>query len=276
MRAALALLLAAAVWPQAAQPVDPLIDAAATYVRAYQQQLTAVVADEAYVQEIKAQRPLDRGMPRKRRLKSEIFFMFAGPQDWLAIRDVVELEGHPVPDRQDLRASMSSISSPAVAHQLKKYSSRFNLGRVVRNFNEPTLGLLVLDDRHRGRFAFERLRTERGKGGELVTFRFTERRPPTLVWNLKLEPVFSSGQITIHAPTGRVVQTMLNINVEPVEMTLTTTYGENTRLGMWVPVRFGEHYRDGTATADSTPFEVIVCEARYANYRRFEVSTRIR
>ena len=45
---------------------------AASYVDEYQKQLAAIVADEVYVQEIRAQNPPEEGAPRSRTLLSLI------------------------------------------------------------------------------------------------------------------------------------------------------------------------------------------------------------
>ena len=53
---------------------------------------------------------------------------------------------------------------------------------------------------------------------------------------------------------------------------LTTDYAKAPALDMLVPVRFQERYEQGRGNAH----ELIVCVARYTNYRRFEVNVRIR
>ena len=68
-----------------------VIDAAAGYLRHYQQQLTSVMASEVYTQRVLAQVPRDRAMPMRRTLKSDIFFMFAPGHAWRAIREVIEM-----------------------------------------------------------------------------------------------------------------------------------------------------------------------------------------
>jgi hypothetical protein len=65
-----------------------LVDAAAAYVRAYQKELTSVVAEETYTQRVVVQVPRDGLRPLKTTLTSEIFFMFTVGHDWMAIRDV--------------------------------------------------------------------------------------------------------------------------------------------------------------------------------------------
>ncbi|CAN5835103.1 hypothetical protein BH18ACI5_BH18ACI5_04980 [soil metagenome] len=134
-----------------------LVDAAARYVTDYQQQLTAVVADETYTQEVRAQVPEQRGAPRSRSMRSEMFFMFAPfEHQWMAIRDVADVDGVALADRPDLRASLQTLPATEVAASFKRSNSRFNIGQVTRNFNEPTLALVVLDSDHRSRFKFER------------------------------------------------------------------------------------------------------------------------
>src|SRR5687767_1395399 len=85
--------------PLSSQPADPssldaVVSAAAAYVKEYQRALTAVLADEDYQQQVVAQTPLDWSMPHKRRLRSEVFFMFAPASgDWMAMRDVISMDG---------------------------------------------------------------------------------------------------------------------------------------------------------------------------------------
>jgi hypothetical protein len=67
-------------------------------------------------------------------------------------------------------------------------------------------------------------------------------------------------------------------------MELTTLYAPETRLGIWVPDVFREHYEEGVATGNartqlltsSGQYEDIACEAKYSNYRRFETVARIK
>lgn len=260
--------------PRSAHEADAVIDAAAGYLRHYQQQLTSVMASEVYTQRVLAQVPRDRAMPMRRTLKSDIFFMFAPGHAWMAIREVIEMDGLTVADRLDLRGALQTQSAPEVARRFKAHNSRYNLGHVERNFNEPTLSLLVLDDRHRARFTFDPVRTSRDGGEDLIVYAFRERRVPTLVWNLNGDPAFSSGELTIEPKSGRITRAMMALTIGTVAVTMTTTYAREPRLGLWVPSRFGEHYRDGKK--GDPYFEEITGEARYAGFQQFEVKTRIR
>jgi hypothetical protein len=261
--------------------VSTLVDAAAAYVRAYQKELTSVVADETYKQQVVVQMPRDELQPLKRALRSEIFFMFTVGHDWMAIRDVREVDGAALENRPDPRQALRLLPAPAVAGEFKTYNSRFNVGRVSRNFNEPTLSLLPLDDRHRARFGFERTRVRKGREGRLVTLTYRERRGPTLVRNLDGSDAFATGEVTIEPGTGRVTNAVLAVTMGSVRATLSTSYALDERLRIMVPVRFGEHYEDGIARPPTKlqprpGYEEIRCEAVYANFRRFEVTARIR
>ena len=163
-------LAASALAPQQPDVSEKAVVAAgASYVASYQKLLTSILADETYNQEIVEQTPRDPEMPRTRRMKSEIFFMFAPARhDWMTVRDVLSVDGRAVQDRPDLREALRTLPAYRVAETFKTHNSRYNIGRTFRNFNEPTLSLLVLDDHHRARFSFSRRRVERAGDATLV------------------------------------------------------------------------------------------------------------
>jgi hypothetical protein len=257
-----------------------VVAAAAGYVAEYQRQLTFVVAEEAYRQQIALQRPRDPKMPQTRITRSEVFFLVApGRNDWMAIRDVLEVDGVPLDDRPDLLGALGTLPAREVAATFKEYNSRFNIGRVYRNFNEPTLSLLVLDERHRHRFSFSRGRVERSGQTTLVTIQFRERQAPTLITDLKRGRVLSRGEMVVDAASGRIHRAVLTATIQNLRISLTTEYAPEERLEMWVPVVFREEYEYGAARSlrlGTVEAEQVVCEATYSNYRRFETSARIK
>jgi hypothetical protein len=251
-----------------------VVAAAASYVAEYQRQLTSVIADETYTQTIVDQVPHDSQTARRRTLRGEVFFMFAAAtRDWMTIRDVLAVDGHAVAERPDLPDALRTLPPREVAARFKTYNARFNLGRTFRNFNEPTLGLLVLDEEHRRRFSFDRANVKTAGGETLVTLKFRERESPTLIRDLERGRVFSRGELLVEAGSGRVRRTTLTANQPGVELTLTTAYAPDARLGMWVPATFRESYEYSPRRGER---EVIECEATYTNYRRFETSVRIK
>ncbi len=268
-----------------ATSLEAVVAAAAAYVTGYQRELTAILADEDYRQQIHGQTPREETMPRVRTLQSEVFFMYAPGSDWMAIRDVVAQNGKSIKDRPDLREALRTLPPGEVARTFKAYNSRFNLGRITRNFNEPTLSLLLLTDRYRPHVTFERRRVQKNAGGVWVTITAKEARvPDTLIQDLSRTPVPSVCDFVVHAATGRIRQAVLRTTLGAVTAELTTEYAPDVRLGMWVPTRFVEHYLEGgrvqigsdPRTRIQTQFEEIRSVAEYRNYRRFEVKVTIK
>lgn len=265
--------------PQTDTSTDAVVRAASAYVVDYQQRLTSVLADETYVQEISRQIPREPGPPRFRTMSSEVFFMFTPTNDWMTIRDVTTVDRKPVTPRPDIRRSLENLSSGEVAAALKAQNSRFNIGRILRNFSEPTLGLLVLDPAHRSRFAFERKSLQQEGDVVLVTLTLTERESPTLIADTTRGNIMSTGEIVVEARTGRVRDTLLRAQSGAIALELATRYRPEERLGMWVPSVFREAYERGVqpgSLQSDAEYIRVECEARYRNFRRFESSARIK
>ena len=258
---------------------------AASYVDDYQKQLTAIVADETYTQEIRAQDPPDEGAPRSRTLRGEVFFLFAAVErEWMAIRDVREVNGAPVGATTDVRTTLLTLPASQVAGRMKSYNARYNIGRITRNINEPTLALLVLDASHRSRFRFKAGKPRQVGDRRLVPLSFKERERPTLIRNNAGAPIYTTGELLVEPETGRIWQSTLNVSDDAITVSLTTDYAFEERLGLLLPVVFRERYEQGRMTIarkSGSPVrpvehEVVVAEGRYSNFRRFEVVSRIR
>ena len=269
------IVLAAASWLMAA-PRASVPALAAAYVAEYQRQLTSIVADELYVQEIRAQTPADPGTPRARTLRAEVFFIFAAAQrEWMAIRDVREVDGQPLAGAGSVRETLRDLPAGRVADRMKSHNAQFNLGRITRNINEPTLALLVLDESHRSRFRFKSEKWPDRVSRARIRLAFQERERPTLIRSHTGGPIFVSGELHVEPDTGRIWHSMLRATVEGIRVQLTTEYTFDARLGLLLPSVFHEEYERGTA-AGSAEHELIVAEARYSNFRRFDVLSRIR
>jgi hypothetical protein len=269
---ALALAMTIAV-PAGQQKLDlstrALVAAASKYVTEYETRFKFLIADESYTQ---ATYDRERRETGRRWMKGELFLTFI-PADsaWLSVHDFTEVDGEPVEDREDLRALLQKGETVSVVRSVLSRNSRFNLGSILRNFNEPTLALLVLEPHRVQRFSFDREEVIRTEGRTSVRLSFRERERPTLVRDGENRPVYSRGEITIDAATGRVERTLIELLDDNVLARLTTTYALDEKVEMWVPVMFAERYE-----RTSRDREVIVCEAAYSNYRRFEVTARIK
>jgi hypothetical protein len=281
----LAVLSATGQSPRSGAAV-PVIDTARAYVEDYKNKLTFIIADEDYTQEIRDQVPLDPAMPKGRTMKSEMYFLFA-PQteQWLAVRDVISVDGQPLTDRPNVSALLATMRPSDVAMTVATHNSRFNIGRTVRNVNEPTLGLLILDADRQSSVVFDVKRTDVDRGTRVATIAFHEQGPRTLIvmfHDALPAAASSSGEIVAEEQTGRVRRTEIKTKLGSVSVDLATTYVAEPALDMWVPATFREHYEDGVYQHDAKNrfgapgYEEILCEARYSHFRRFETTGHIK
>ena len=269
--------------PAAVSAQKGIAERAAAYVADYQRQLTAIVADEQYVQNIGNQVPPDPDAPRSRSTTGEVFFIFTAPsRGWMAIRDVQTVDGTAAPERTNVREILRTLPVTQVGEQMASYNARYNIGRITRNFNEPTLALLSLDEAHRSRFRFDTKKREDGGGHALIWLAFEEKERPTLIRSVQGRPVFMKGELLVEIANGRIWQSRLTASVDGITVELATEYTFDERLGLMLPIVFREFYEKGKPAAQARTqapgllYEQIACEAKYSNFRRFEVFSRIR
>ena len=264
--------------------VSAVLSDARAYLPKYEQELTFLIAEEQYVQEIRYQTPVDRKMPQSRTTKSEIYFIFLpSSRDWMAIRDVHSVDGKTVTDKPNVPAMLATIPAAQVEASLKAYNARYNIGRTIRNFNEPTLSLMVLEPQRASNVAFEMKGGAVSQGVQVATIAYREIGPETVLRDLSLKPVLSEGELLAEVGTGRIRRAQLKATLGSVRVELTTTYVQDATLHALVPAVFREQYEDGAYQPNSRnqpgnvpPYEQIVCEAKYSHFHRFEVTGHIK
>jgi hypothetical protein len=252
---------------------DRLIAAGAAYVERYQEDFAFLLADEFAAQTVTAVPPEASGAPARRTTRAEVFITFLpGRRHWTIVRDVIEIDGAPAADRADVPALLAREEPDALARRLFALNSRYNIGRVVRTFNDPMLGLLALNRSHRPRFSLDVAAIDRSDpAAMLATIRFRERERPTLVRSTTNASVFATGDIVLDAASGVVRKTRVLFRHDGIDAELVTEFDREPRLGLWVPMRFTEHY---TAARDGRRDETRVASS-YTNYRRFDVRGRL-
>ena len=149
---------------QEAPTIEDVIGRASHYLVEYGGQLSMVVGIERYAQWMDEEDVIgdsvegNRVRRWKRETVSEIALVRAG-DDWIAYRDVHELDGKKLHDRQD-RLETLFTEKPAEAadegRRIADESARYNLGPMQRNFNVPTMALFFAHPSNQHRFRFQK------------------------------------------------------------------------------------------------------------------------
>ena len=262
--------LARAQPPASAVPPQELLPRLRAYVGAYEATLAGIVAEERYVQTY-SQRVNPYPAPARllrRDLRSEMgFAWFPTPGTWFGFRDVLEADGAPVRDRQQRLEQLFVSRTFPSAEQLGRVaasSARFNIGPARRNFNVPTMTLLVASPANQGRFSFELRGYDVVNGARVALIAFSETGSPTLITRDGRDWP-SRGMLWVEPESGRIWRTDLQLSDRDIEMRHTTWFARDARLNQMVPVRMREIY-DYLERAD----EYVEALADYTNVRRFK------
>jgi hypothetical protein len=260
-----------------------LLRSAGEYVLAYEHAFAIVVAEEVYVQRLRASP--SGPVQDTRRLSSDVAFVRAPGTalPWWLLRDVYEADGRPVRDRE-ARLEKLLIGGPPGglerARRIADEGARFNLGRGFRNFNVPTLVLAFLHPAVQPRFSFERKGTATIEKRTFVELAFRELRAPTVVRGPDSHPdVPAAGRVWVHAGDGTVGRTELVLELS-AEAAMTralvaTEYRPYRPLALWVPVEMRDrlHTEILGSRGRSGSVEVIEGLAAYSAFRQAGVST---
>jgi hypothetical protein len=247
------------------------------YVESYGEKASIVVGTERYAQETSGSAD---GSAGKRVLVSDFAIVKADAiRGWLGFRDVLEVDGARVSDRQERLATvlMASQGRYDEARRLSDESARFNIGSILRNFNEPTAVLFYFRPANLERFKF----TVRSVVDEnLWEIGFDEQERPTLIRTPEGEPVPSAGSVWVKPADGTILRTFLKIAAIPMPKDrgqrgsgrVDVTYRRVEALDMWLPWGMTEFFE----TSRQSSFERINGHAEYSNYRQFQTTVRIK
>jgi hypothetical protein len=280
LAAALFTILAAAR-PHAVQPAPSVKDVmrrVAAYVDAYGAKASIVVATERYTQR---SRSMTIGYePSMRRILADFAIVRVDTlRGWQGFRDVVEVDGVGVGDRDDrlVRLLRESGGRYDEARRLSDESARFNIGRIQRNFNVPTTALFFFSADNLDRFKFSAKKVDTSGLWE-IAFRETSR--PTLIRTPAGNSVQSTGLLWVNPSDGTVVRTLLEfegfVASGPRRSHGTgrvdVTYARVADLDMWLPASMDEEFE---AVRGNTR-DNIWGQALYSNYRQFTTLVRIK
>ena len=123
-----ALGVAETVRATPAQSVEQILQVAGTYVEQYERNISAVVAQEDYQQLVQTREQLGNIPTRKTRACLLVIDM--GRPGWVAFRDVFEVDGKAVRERDERLSRLLTQLTPDSLEQARRIaaeSARFNL-----------------------------------------------------------------------------------------------------------------------------------------------------
>jgi uncharacterized protein YbaR (Trm112 family) len=281
--AALILVLAAGV-VRAGQdvPLETVLARAADYVGSYHKGLRGVVAEETYSQNMTSTRSGTGGRSRinrdGRRLRADLLLVQLPNEDrWMQFRDVFEVDGKPVRDRDQRLYKLFVNAKPdaqAQAETLQQESARYNLGPVLRTINIPVMALYIFDRNiHAG------VEYKYGDAGNIKKFadlapaesvaliEFKETTKDTLVKGENGREVPAHGRAWIDKTNGRILQTELIALDTAIRAQITVTYKQQDGIPVLVPDEMRETYN--IQRSDTR----IDGRAKYSRFRQFTVTT---
>lgn len=242
--------------------VDELIPRATAYAHDFIDRFSNVVAEERYEQQIASPK-------RKRTLVSDFLLVrYPGDTLWQSFRDVAEVDGKPVRDREDRMMKLflePSSNALRRARELASASARHNLVD-IGTLNNPLLVMAFLQRQYVERFRFNLAGLEKKLGPDVRTVRFVEFQVPTLLKGNSNSDIMSRGLIWIEQATGRVVKTELQLGSTMVPIRISTLYKFDEELGINVPTEMEDLY----PITQSGEFKG---KATYGKFRRFEIKT---
>jgi hypothetical protein len=271
--------------PRAQQPaLEAILARAAEYTTHYMDALSHLVAEERDIQDLFGIQPLVRGSDpyypsditgttTQRELRSDVVLVRVGPPvEWRTYRDVFEVDGRPVRDRNDRIVKLilqPATTAHAQAERIAEESARFNLSTMGRTLNEPGLPLVFLQAALQPRFHFALDKRDGSVGAHVWVVKYEERARPTLFRHNNRIDNPSAGRFWIDEVTGEVARTEHLVAPPGLTAAFTTRFRHDDRFGVSVPIDMHERLSDGVQAGSHT----VDGTAKYSNYRRFEVST---
>ena len=257
-----------AEWPASvlarSQPAD-LLTRIREHVVRFQEDAPSLVAREHYTQAVSYR----RGIPQQRTLVSEVVMVrLAEPAAWMSFRDVLEVDGRKVNDRERRLIDLLQKPNPSTlqqARELAAESARFNIGSLQRTINVPDIALEFLSTRHANRISFTPPERATIGGAQTLVLRFKEHTGPSILRNTLGGDLLVNGRVWVDAESAALVRTEVVVRDRLTAGSCVVDFAMDERLAIRVPTKMTERY--------DLPGETIDGAARYSDYRRFGVMT---
>ena len=191
---------------------------------------------------------------------------------WVGFRDVIEVDGNAVPDRDNRLQTLFQGQAPDLeqAWHITADSARFNLGTIQRTFNIPTAVLFFFPSTNLLRFTFQRRGTERVNSINAWAIDFREVSTPTLIMTVAEKDVPASGVLWVDPADGSVLRTRLDVSGFAGDVAssaeVVVDYRRDPALRMWLPLKMTEKYKVATF--------LVSGQADYSDFKRFQTSAK--
>jgi hypothetical protein len=278
-----AVAAATSAVPSAQEPtLDQVLGRAGAYVTEFQRQLSGIVAEESYVQDIHESssslgaRGGSRLPATHRELKSDLLLVRpAGVDRWIQFRDVFDVDGKAVRDRSERLMKLfvePTASTARQAEEIVTESARYNIGNILRTINVPVFALLVLEPDRQPQFKFTRVRSapppfvrDRQPAADAWTIQYEEVGLETMIRTTNNRNLACHGRIWLEPATGRVLATELIASDVYLSAQISVAYQADLLPNVLVPVAMREQYleRRNSTRIDGT--------AAYSRFRQFQV-----
>ena len=269
--------------------LEEVLTRAGAYVEEFQRQLSGIVAEETYLQDVIPVQGMNTfGRPRfsqRRRLRSDLLLLRPDQSTtWVQFRDVFEVDGKAVRDREERLTALflaPDANASERARQIREESARYNIGGIGRTMNVPVLPLAVLSPENQPRFRFTVDGGDRPRNAasgsdlpqtpsfrvsaEVWVVRFTELSSPTIIVTRNNKNIFSRGRFWIEPSSGRVLMSEMITEDADVRGQINVSYQSEPLVGLLVPIEMRERYTSPGYKA------TITGQATYGKFRRFQV-----
>lgn len=246
-----------------------LLERVASYIAEYVPRLINIVAAETFEQQ-------RQGNPVvTRRLLSDILLVNkpGATHEWMVFRDVTEVDGAPVPDKEARLVDLFVAPTGGLAEQANRIArdgERFHLPAIIGTAN-PLFMIVILQERYQNRLSFD-VGDEAPEFGKGVRILRVDEIGYVYRWS-RDAPLFGlyggRGRAWVDVATGRILQTEARLLSARPNITgvTTTTFEPNARLGLLLPGTMQTTWHDPLTR------RTVKGIARYSNYRRFNVDT---
>lgn len=280
--------------------VESLTLALGDYIELFNEESSAVVAEERYVQLRHGWRgnltgpdsepalawrlPGEGRMPAhvtgRVQLLSDMVFVHLKDGDWIDFRDVAEVNGKPVRNRTQRVLDLFLSGTPDAmtrARRIADEGARHNMPGLYRTLNLPNVVLYFMRPAEHGRYAFKRAKDEILEGRQARVLEFREKARPTIVRTSGGDDIPIRGRVWMDAERGSVLRTELSVDRGRMKSLIRVDYQRLSGLHVLVPAQMWEWHEDRMRDGEmvqGVPRYYFQGLATYSGHKRFVVTTK--